>query len=212
MCDDYVARVDLISHMLNHALNPSNGTTVDKMENVDKKTTQQADTNADDEEMSTVKPTPSKKKATEKLIANSSKIVKKNGEHPESAPIHRELEKSDIEKPNQSKTTVKSAKATTAAKNPRAQHYCTECDKQFVDSGGFKYHINSFHKKIKKYVCDICGNHFSCKRVITNHLRGVHMKERTFECSQCAKTFSTDSALYMHKKVRSILMLIYNIA
>lgn len=83
------------------------------------------------------------------------------------------------------------------------KHYCADCDKVFADSGGFKYHINSFHRKIKKYECDICHMFFSCKRVITNHLRGVHMKERIFECNfpECEKKFSTDSALYMHKKI-----------
>lgn len=154
MCDDYVARVELISHMLNHALN-SNSMIKEQNTDVDEKPIQ----------ISPEKQTPND--------AKNISPAKTNGK---------------LEKPNESI-------------NGNNKNYCSECDKTFADSGGYKYHINSFHKKIKKYECDICGNHFSCKRVITNHLRGVHMKERIFECNQCLKKFSTDSALYMHKKI-----------
>lgn len=165
MCDDYVARVELISHMLNHALNPNNG--------------------VKNEGPSDEAKLPD---STEKTLpkSTSKKTSSKNGVVPTESKKNEKIENG--------------SKPPPAARN-RAQNYCSECDKTFADSGGYKYHINSFHKKIKKYECDICGNHFSCKRVITNHLRGVHMKERIFECNQCAKKFSTDSALYMHKKI-----------
>lgn len=129
-------------------------------------------------------------KSLEKQLPKDSipESPKKNGAAPE--------KKSQLLKKSQ---TVNN-ESERAPKN-RSQNYCSDCDKTFADSGGFKYHINSFHKKIKKYECDICHTHFSCKRVITNHIRGVHMKERIFECNQCAKKFSTDSALYMHKKI-----------
>lgn len=152
MCDDYVARIELISHMLNHALNPIGST----------------------KEATATE--------TQEIPIESPKDV------PETNETHQNGLSPDTVKENHQ----------PAKGRP---NYCTECDKTFADSGGFKYHINSFHKKIKKYECDICGNHFSCKRVITNHLRGVHMKERIFECDQCSKKFSTDSALYMHKKI-----------
>lgn len=161
MCDDYVARVDLISHMLNHALNSNS---MIKEQNVEK-------------EDKTVCASPEKQKPKETTTIPPAKTNAKS------------------EKPNES------TNGNDKPPKSRAQNYCQECDKTFADSGGYKYHINSFHKKIKKYECDICGNHFSCKRVITNHLRGVHMKERIFECNQCEKKFSTDSALYMHKKI-----------
>lgn len=165
MCDDYVARVELISHMLNHALN-SNGMVKEE--------------NAPTDEVQSESPKNQLPKETnDKLPAKTKTVTEKSKEPPKNNGNH-------IKTP-----TTKS----------RAQNYCADCDKTFADSGGYKYHINSFHKKIKKYECDICGNHFSCKRVITNHLRGVHMKERIFECNQCAKKFSTDSALYMHKKI-----------
>ncbi|XP_055302360.1 zinc finger protein 808-like isoform X2 [Sitodiplosis mosellana] len=166
MCDDYVARVDLISHMLNHAIGINSNST----------TKEQA---AEAEDKSHLQESP-EKRTPEDVSKNSpaKTIVKAEKRH-------------EVINGNHKAPVPKS----------RAQNYCSECDKTFADSGGFKYHINSFHKKIKKYECDICGNHFSCKRVITNHLRGVHMKERIFECNQCAKKFSTDSALYMHKKI-----------
>lgn len=165
MCDDYVARVELISHMLNHALNSNN---MIKGESAD-------ETNENVEEPPE-KPLPID--ASENSSANNLIIT-----------------------PEEQTESVQELKHKPTSSKSRAQNHCFECNKTFADSGGYKYHINSFHKKIKKYECDICGNHFSCKRVITNHLRGVHMKERIFECNQCAKKFSTDSALYMHKKI-----------
>lgn len=163
MCDDYVARVELISHMLNHALNSNNMMKDRKPEN--------------GEEIS--EKSPEKQSPVE--------------------PCKNDSETNDVPPIKQNESKVNGNQKSSTPKN--RSNYCAECDKTFADSGGYKYHINSFHKKIKKYECDICGNHFSCKRVITNHLRGVHMKERIFECNQCAKKFSTDSALYMHKKI-----------
>ncbi|XP_031628341.1 zinc finger protein 354A-like [Contarinia nasturtii] len=165
MCDDYVARVELISHMLNHALNSNNiikeQTTEEEVISNEKKSPEKAEVESD-----------ASKKPSAKKIATPEK-------QNDAAPV------------NGNQKTAKG----------RARNYCEICDKTFADSGGYRYHIDSFHKKIKKYECDICGNHFSCKRVITNHLRGVHMKARIFECDECKKKFSTDSALYMHKKI-----------
>lgn len=197
MCDDYVARLDLIAHMLNHALNPSNGI---KTESGPEKATV-ADNKVDDEDEEMPEKSPPNKKGAKKVVANGkSKTTKKNGERHEPSATKNDAQKARKENLNQN-----SVKATAPAAPPpqKPQNYCTDCDKQFADSGGFKYHINSFHKKIKKYECDICKLKFSCKRVITNHLRGVHMKERIFQCTfnQCAKKFATDSALYMHKKI-----------
>lgn len=161
MCDDYVARVDLISHMLNHALNSNNMIKDESAEGAVQRETK-----------STTDNKPAKDDDTNSSSKNVTKEIEiTNGNHKQSAPKNR------------------------------GQNHCSECDKTFADSSGFKYHINSFHKKIKKFTCDICGNHFSCKRVITNHIRGVHSTERIFGCNQCAKKFSTDSALYMHKKI-----------
>lgn len=190
MCDDYVARVNLISHMLNHALN-SNSLVKEE----------------DSAQVEEVRPDSPKKPLPEET---AEELPPKNKTVPEKQNVPPKINEIPVK---------------TSTPKIRAQNYCSECDKtyvdkpkpqlnsfqntkftnvsdfRFADSGGYKYHINSFHKKIKKYECDICGNHFSCKRVITNHLRGVHMKERIFECNQCAKRFSTDSALYMHKKI-----------
>lgn len=164
MCDEYVARINLISHMLNHALNSN-------------RMIKEQTAEAEDEK------SPNDQKSPEKQTLD------------------------DVSSNSPAKTNiVKSKKGAEpingkAGQKSRTQNYCSECDKTFADSGGYKYHINSFHKKIKKYECDLCNARFSCKRVITNHLRGVHMKERNFRCEICSKKFSTDSALYMHKKI-----------
>lgn len=209
MCDDYVARLELIAHMLNHALNPSNGI---KTESGAEAATMDDGKAVHDEDEEMPQESPPNKRPAKKVVANGkSKTAKKNGQRHESSPIENVAQKPKNENHNQklknenhNQNTAKVTVPTEAtAPVQKTQNYCTDCDKQFADSGGFKYHINSFHKKIKKYECDICGNHFSCKRVITNHLRGVHMKERIFQCTfdQCAKKFATDSALYMHKKI-----------
>lgn len=112
MCDDYVARVELISHMLNHALNSNSAA------------------NNDTAVVAESAPDPPEK-------VNSPENV----DSPENENLP---EKKVLPKPKS-----KSA-STNTDKKGRAPNYCRECDKKFADSGGYKYHINSFHKKIKK--------------------------------------------------------------
>lgn len=172
MCDDYVARAELISHMLNHAFNPNTS----------------KETKADDAPAvaTTVAATAAVGGATTGA-ANHDTIL----------PPKKTTKRTNKTTPNNDS----SSKENHLPKSKRSTH-CAECDKTFADYGGLRYHIDHFHKKIKNYECDICGTFFSCKRIITNHIRGVHLKhvEKMFQCSLCSKKFSTDSALYIHKQ------------
>lgn len=81
----------------------------------------------------------------------------------ETPTITTELEKEPKSAPNDpqtanvngasqmEKTTPKSSTNDNHQPEPIKKHYCADCDKVFADSGGFKYHINSFHRKISKY-------------------------------------------------------------
>lgn len=124
---------------------------------------------------------------------------------PKTQPIRRETPPPEAEKQNndESKENV----LENALPKSKLPVNCTECDRQFADRTGLRYHINHFHNKVKNYECDLCGRYFSCKRIITNHLLGVHLREKRLVCDQCPKRFSTDSALYMHRKVHSDILL-----
>lgn len=159
MCNEYVAIADLMTHMLNHALqvnNVASPATASQMEPASPRKTQ---------------------------------------------PIKREATPPEIVNQNND-----SSKENTLPK-PKLPVTCSECDRQFADRTGLRYHINHFHNKVKNYECDLCGRYFSCKRIITNHLLGVHLREKRLKCDQCPKKFSTDSALYMHRKVHNDVLL-----
>lgn len=175
MCDDYVARAELISHMLIHAMHSNNSKETKAITN---------DTPAVDG-VATVTATSSTAGAPHDIDRTDKTTPKKSTKRTNKTTPNNDSSSKENHLPKTKRST-----------------YCAECDKTFADYGGLRYHIDHFHKKIKNYECDICGTFFSCKRIITNHIRGVHLKnvEKMFQCALCLKKFSTDSALYIHKQ------------
>lgn len=179
MCDDYVARAELISHMLNHAFDSNTS----------------KDTKANDAP------------ATVAAAASAAPIavadaVSAGATNDDVGSAKKAAPKKITKRTNKTAPNNDSSSKENHLPKSKRSTYCAECDKTFADYGGLRYHIDHFHKKIKNYECDICGTFFSCKRIITNHIRGVHLKnvEKMFQCALCLKKFSTDSALYIHKQ------------
>lgn len=176
MCDDYVSRADLISHMLNHALGSASTSKETMTNDTPAPATAATAATTTTPETMTTPPT------TAAGVSNGpNKVTKRTNK----STAHNDS----------------SSKENHLPKSKRSTH-CADCNKTFADYGGLRYHIDHFHKKIKNYECDICGTFFSCKRIITNHIRGVHLKnvEKMYQCGLCQKRFSTDSALYIHKQ------------
>lgn len=177
VCDGYVARVDLISHMTHHALFPIIA----------------AASTAEPTDVSPDLPIdPPTNKDAQISLPNAPEAQPAEVNGPPTASLTKE-DRATI-------SNGSSKENHSPPKTPVTSQKCTLCDKSFADRTGLRYHTKHVHEKIKNYRCDICDRKFSCKRIILNHIRGVHIKEKSFKCSLCPKTFKIDSALYMHKK------------
>mmetsp|Transcript_10983 Transcript_10983/g.33690 ORF Transcript_10983/g.33690 Transcript_10983/m.33690 type:complete len:390 (+) Transcript_10983:210-1379(+) len=76
-------------------------------------------------------------------------------------------------------------------------HMCPECDKSFTRAYYLRRHIDSVHKGIKPFKCEICGKSFSQKGHLNEHVRGRHSTD-TLRCGVCSHTFGSKSKLSRH--------------
>ena len=53
-------------------------------------------------------------------------------------------------------------------------HTCHICKKDFSRAYNLKVHIDTVHKKLKKYQCKICDKKFSLKRALKHHQQTQH--------------------------------------
>lgn len=53
----------------------------------------------------------------------------------------------------------------------KSKRYCEACDKTFGCYTNFKRHVDTFHKKIKKFHCDYpgCGKSYSANKALKDH-------------------------------------------
>ena len=68
----------------------------------------------------------------------------------------------------------------------------------FKSKTGFRYHHESVHK-VKKFICEVCGQHLKSKSYLLLHVNIVH-KGITLNCNQCNKEFRTQNTIKNHKK------------
>ena len=74
------------------------------------------------------------------------------------------------------------------------------CHKRFGSTTSLKYHVASFHTKVKPLKCDFCDKRFIQTCHLKVHMR-THTKEKPYPCMYCEKRFSTKPNLNAHLKV-----------
>lgn len=74
---------------------------------------------------------------------------------------------------------------------------CLECDEKFKFFAPLLRHVNKYHNKSKKYICDHCGLAFALKGTIKHHLRNKHSSLPT-SCKICGENFETKINLTIH--------------
>ena len=62
-----------------------------------------------------------------------------------------------------------------------------------------KTHIETVHKKQKKFECHICNKCFSQAGYRCIHIKTVHQKVKLFKCDLCKKKFGQKGNLNQHK-------------
>ncbi|XP_075155275.1 uncharacterized protein LOC142228672 [Haematobia irritans] len=73
------------------------------------------------------------------------------------------------------------------------------CEVRFLFNGEKIRHIKMVHLKIKKYVCDICGEAFATGQTLKHH-RYIHLELKPFICTLCGQGFRQRSAMRTHQK------------
>ncbi|CAD5221037.1 unnamed protein product [Bursaphelenchus okinawaensis] len=106
----------------------------------------------------------------------------------------------------------------------KTQNFCKECDKTFVNSSSYNFHMVKTHRQINKpsdvaldsrlnhyerktfeYYCPVCNNHYSGMKLLVQHYRKVHGEKR-FECDVCTAKFALERDLKYHKKKMCIAL------
>jgi len=78
---------------------------------------------------------------------------------------------------------------------------CSQCTKSYKTNGHLKDHIEIQHKKIKKYICDICNKKFGRISTLKAHIK-THTGEKNFKCKLegCNKYFAEKGNMEIHYK------------
>ena len=77
-------------------------------------------------------------------------------------------------------------------------HHCPypNCKKSYFRKFELTRHVDSFHKKIKPHVCDVCDKPFGRLDHLKQHRRS-HFKEK-FQCRICKKGYCSEVTLKKH--------------
>ena len=74
---------------------------------------------------------------------------------------------------------------------------CQHCGKILCDKSHLNHHIRVVHKKIKPYVCSVCGVALAYKDHLISHMR-IHTGEKPYQCPHCPSMFARKDYLKLH--------------
>lgn len=84
--------------------------------------------------------------------------------------------------------------------NEKAGYTCTLCGIVVQDGGRMKRHVEQVHKKLEKYVCELCGKGYTTQQGLVWH-KYSHTGEYRFNCEFCGKGFQSKHRLIeLHTK------------
>lgn len=66
---------------------------------------------------------------------------------------------------------------------------CRSCHKSFNTLSGRKYHENSMHKKVYKYICNLCNKGYQCRSNYRGHMAS-HFSHLGEKCRKCGASFT----------------------
>uniref|UniRef100_A0A1B0BR02 C2H2-type domain-containing protein n=1 Tax=Glossina palpalis gambiensis TaxID=67801 RepID=A0A1B0BR02_9MUSC len=62
------------------------------------------------------------------------------------------------------------------------------CEVRFVSKGDMRYHMCLVHFKVKKHICDYCGEPFGTLKTLRHH-RYIQTGEKSYKCEICGQSF-----------------------
>ena len=73
------------------------------------------------------------------------------------------------------------AKNEMIHKSVNKGNQCKQCDKTFSCIRNVRRHIETVHKKLKKFKCDACEQTFGHNGDLKRHVETIHMKLKVFK-------------------------------
>lgn len=83
---------------------------------------------------------------------------------------------------------------------PQEPHTCPICGRKVIS---LDKHIESVHKKVRNYFCDLCDYSGYLRQYIINHMKSAHLTKKIF-CSACKFVTTSTAQLNRHMRKRHI--------
>ncbi|KAL8608618.1 hypothetical protein ACOMHN_002848 [Nucella lapillus] len=79
---------------------------------------------------------------------------------------------------------------------------CSTCGTGFVTNVDLRRHVNSVHRKLRPYTCDVCSKRFMYSQTLRTHQK-LHSGLKSFKCDKCDKSYATKGSLTMHMRTHT---------
>ena len=77
---------------------------------------------------------------------------------------------------------------------------CLECDFKAPVISHLRRHIDSVHRGLKKFPCDLCEHRATTKQGLERHIRVRHLNLKDLQCPHCEYKTSAPDALRAHAR------------
>ena len=130
---------------------------------------------------------------TKDLVANSRAVKSlklagiKRGRKSKAEKEHMDIDKS---------IKVIGMKIPNSVSSSMQEHKCKLCPKSFYFEGSLKIHMGKMH--LKSFLCAWCNLRFTDKQSCKEHIETVHRKLKKYKCKKCPKAFFLRGTLKKH--------------